>query len=64
MARNEHKTEAIANADAQLNNVGLPTYTELLLALSNIVGDASVRGSVHYNDWRMVDAETLCQSAT
>lgn len=33
----DHKAEAIANADAQLNNVGLPTYSELLAQLSNAV---------------------------
>ena len=30
------KTEAIANADAHLSNVGLPTYSELLNALRAI----------------------------
>lgn len=30
------KTEAIAAADAHLNNAGLPTYTELLAALRDL----------------------------
>lgn len=30
---NQAKTEAVANADAELNNAGLPTYSELLVAL-------------------------------
>ncbi|OXJ32686.1 hypothetical protein CFB82_20090 [Burkholderia sp. HI2714] len=31
------KTEAIANADAYLNNAGLPTYSELGAALDRLV---------------------------
>lgn len=30
---NAAQTEAIANADAQTNNAGLPTYTEVVAAL-------------------------------
>ena len=30
------KTEAIAQADAELNNAGLPTYSELLAALRGV----------------------------
>lgn len=33
---NQAKTEAIAAADAELNNTGLPTYTELLAALREV----------------------------
>jgi len=46
-----HKTEAIAQANAELNNAGLPSYTELLgllaesqrLGLSFSVGSAYIR---------------------
>ncbi len=30
---NQAKTEAIAQANAELNNAGLPTYSELLAAM-------------------------------
>lgn len=33
----EAKTEAIAAADAELNNAGLPTYGELTAALKSMV---------------------------
>lgn len=35
--------EAIANANAHLNNAGLPTYGELVEALSDISNDMSAR---------------------
>jgi hypothetical protein len=34
------QSEAIANADAHLNNAGLPTYSELLAALQTIADEA------------------------
>lgn len=41
------KSEAIANADAHLNNVGLPTYTELLASLGYVLKDMkAVRNEV------------------
>lgn len=49
----EQKQEAIANADAHLNNAGLPTYTELVellreaakLGLTFDIGSAYIRRS-------------------
>ena len=38
------KTEAIANADAHLNNAGLPTSTELVKTLERMVANS---GNVH-----------------
>ena len=36
-----HKSEAIANADAHLSNVGLPTYSELLTLAQSAAAMAS-----------------------
>jgi hypothetical protein len=49
----EHKKAAIANADAHLNDAGLPTYTELVqllretakLGLAFDIGSAYIRRS-------------------
>lgn len=38
---NQERTEAIANADAHLSNVGLPTYSELVALAQSAVGIAA-----------------------
>ncbi len=39
---NDAEREAVANADAHLNNVGLPTYTDTVLRLVYLVGQANL----------------------
>lgn len=55
------KQEAIANADAILNNVGLPTYTELRKTLGrlNRSCDGDSLGTVKAPDWQVA-----CEAAT
>ncbi len=42
-AQNTNRIEAIANADAHTNNVGLPTYSELVEALNILLPLAKSR---------------------
>jgi hypothetical protein len=51
MILNQHQTEAIATSDAHTNNVGLPTYSNLLYALeraNNYLAD--LNGSNWFKD--------------
>jgi len=60
------KQDAIAQADAFLNNVGLPTYTELRKALerlnSSVNGDTI--GTIKAPAWHIAcEAETIAHAA-
>jgi len=54
-----HATEAIANADAHLGNVGLPTYTELLAALRAV--HPYIKGSTSFEAADKAAAALLCK---
>lgn len=60
------KQEAIAQADAHLNNAGLPTYTELRKALERLGSacDGDALGTVQAPAWHIAcEAASIAHAA-